>query len=55
MSDLMMAKIFFGLMGCFGIFVTAWFLTSGHYVLAIVAAVCTSIEFWGAFRKEDTI
>ena len=48
-----MKKIFFGVMGCFGIFVSMWCLTRDLYALALAAAVCTSIEFWGAFREED--
>lgn len=48
-----MEKIFFLIMGCFGIFVTVGYLTTGRYALAIGAAVYTGIQFWGAIRKED--
>lgn len=48
-----MEKTFFLIMGIFGVFVTMWYLTRGHYALTVVAAVCTGIQFWGAFRKED--
>ena len=48
-----MEKMFFLIMGVFGIFVTVGYLALGRYALAIVAAVCTAIQFWGAFKKED--
>lgn len=47
-----MEKIFRIIMGCFGIFVTVGYILISRYVLAGVAAVCTAIQFWGAFRKE---
>lgn len=49
----MMEKIFRIVMGVFGIFVTVGYVSTGRYVLAGVAAVCTGIQFWGAFREED--
>lgn len=48
-----MEKIFRIVMGVFAIYVTVRYISIGRYVLAGVAAVCTVIQFWGAFRKED--
>ena len=49
--DLM--KIFRVFMGCVGLFLTMGYIDDGRYVLAVIAAICAGVQFWGATSKED--
>lgn len=48
-----MKRLFNLTMAFFGIILAVAYVTSGEYVKTAVAVLCTVIQFWGAFRKED--